>query len=245
MYYTDDLTNGNYILFSNLLIILKHNYHYAVCLISSFLQTSCRWSCSDKCRRTSQSRVTHWYCNTLETRKTNTTMFFKSDYHLRTPRRWFLIDLFNRRLFSRLHFDHRISRKYRQTDTSWNPWTIARWTSKQILRWRKRDRCVDRKLQVIGTRVPAKTTVDDCRVGGLASLVLSRGSTNRCGIVKWSRAWIGWGNVGKAATNVLYLWKESNRQWNHSDEAWILVANRRFRLGGIEGPPCCPGAFLI
>lgn len=63
----------------------------------------------------------------------------------------------------------------------------------------------DRKLEVIGTRVPAKTTAYDCRVGGLASLVLSRGSTNRRGIVKWSRAWIGRGNVGKAATNVLYL----------------------------------------
>lgn len=115
MYYTDDSTNGNYILFNNLLIILKHNYHYVAYLISSFLQTNCRWCCSDKCRRTSQSRVTHWYCNTLEIRKTNTTMFFKSDYHLWTPRRRFLIDLFNRRLFFRLHLDHRISRKYRQT----------------------------------------------------------------------------------------------------------------------------------
>lgn len=42
MYYTDDLTNGNYILFHNHPIILKHNYHYAAYLISSFLQTSCR-----------------------------------------------------------------------------------------------------------------------------------------------------------------------------------------------------------
>lgn len=40
MYYTDDLTNGNYILFNDLPIILKHNYHYAGYLISSSLQTS-------------------------------------------------------------------------------------------------------------------------------------------------------------------------------------------------------------
>lgn len=81
----------------------------------------------------------------------------------------------------------------------------------------KKERLIERVSQALlggdrNARIPAKTTVRDCRVGGLASLVLSKGSTNRRIIVKWPRAWIGRGNVGKAATNVLYLRKESNRQ---------------------------------
>lgn len=80
----------------------------------------------------------------------------------------------------------------------------------------KKERLIEESQALLGgdrnARISAKTTVRDCRVGGLASLVLSKGSTNRRIIVKWSRAWIGRGNVGKAATNVLYLRKESNRQ---------------------------------
>lgn len=80
----------------------------------------------------------------------------------------------------------------------------------------KKERLIEESQALLGgdrnARIPAKTTVRDCRVGGLASLVLSKGSTNRRIIVKWPRAWIGQGNVGKAATNVLYLRKESNRQ---------------------------------
>lgn len=75
---------------------------------------------------------------------------------------------------------------------------------------------------------------------------LPKGSTNRRGIVKWSRSWIGRRSGAKAATVVLCPRKNnltasgiaSVRERGSLSQWWRPVTEAR-------RPPCCPRTFLI